>query len=36
MADHLTVEGRDLDGFEGLQEAVKGTHFDILQLGRRL
>lgn len=34
LAEHLTVERRDLDGFEGLQEAVKGTHFDILQLGR--
>lgn len=34
LAGHLTVERRDLDGFEGLQEAVQGTHFDILQLGR--
>jgi AraC-like DNA-binding protein len=34
VAQHLSVERRDLDGFEGLQEAVKGTHFDILQLGR--
>lgn len=34
MAQHLTVERRDLDGFEGLQQAVKGTHFDIVQLGR--
>jgi AraC-like DNA-binding protein len=34
MVQHLTVERRDLDGFEGLQEAVKDTHFDILQLGR--
>ncbi len=34
VAQHLRVERRDLDGFEGLQQAVKGTHFDILQLGR--
>ena len=34
MVQHLTVERRVLDGFEGLQEAVKGTHFDIVQLGR--
>jgi AraC-like DNA-binding protein len=34
MVQHLTVERRDLDGFEGLQQAVKGTHFDIVQLGR--
>lgn len=34
MAQHLTVETRDLDGFEGLQQAVEGTHFDIVQLGR--
>ena len=34
MVQHLTVERRDLDGFEGLQEAVQGTHFDIVQLGR--
>lgn len=34
MVRHLTVERRDLDGFEGLHEAVKGTHFDIVQLGR--
>ncbi|MGB6433860.1 MAG: helix-turn-helix transcriptional regulator [Bradyrhizobium sp.] len=32
MAQQLTVERHDLDGFEGLQEAVKGTHFDILQI----
>jgi AraC-like DNA-binding protein len=30
----LTVDKRELDGFEGLQEAVKGSHFDITQLGR--
>lgn len=30
----LTVDRREIDGFEGLQEAVKGTHFDIMQLGR--
>jgi AraC family ethanolamine operon transcriptional activator len=34
MVRHLTVERRDLDGFEGLQQAVEGTHFDIVQLGR--
>lgn len=34
MVQHLTVERRDLDGFDGLQQAVKGTHFDIVQLGR--
>ena len=34
MVQHLTVERRDLDGFEGMQEAVKDTHFDILQIGR--
>jgi AraC family ethanolamine operon transcriptional activator len=34
MGQHLTIEKRDLDGFEGMQEAVKDTHFDILQIGR--
>jgi AraC-like DNA-binding protein len=34
MARHLTFERRDLDDFEGMQEAVKDTHFDILQIGR--
>jgi AraC-like DNA-binding protein len=34
MAQQLTVERRDLDGFEGLQDAVKGTHFDIVQIER--
>jgi len=34
MVQYLTVERRDLDGFEGLQQAVQGTHFDIVQLGR--
>jgi AraC family ethanolamine operon transcriptional activator len=34
MDQQLTVTSVDLDGFEGLQEAVKGTHFDIMQLGR--
>jgi AraC-like DNA-binding protein len=34
MTRALTVDRRELDGFEGLQEAVKGTHFDIMQLGR--
>ena len=34
MVQYLTVERRDLNGFEGLQEAVKGTYFDIVQLGR--
>jgi len=34
MVQHLTIETRDLDGFEDLQKAVKGTHFDVVQLGR--
>src|SRR6201996_677384 len=34
MAQQLTVERHALDGFEGLQEAVRGTHFDILQIER--
>lgn len=34
MGRHFTVERRDLDGFEGMQQAVQGTHFDIVQLGR--
>ena len=34
MVQQLTVERHDLDGFEGLQGAVKGTHFDILQIER--
>ena len=34
MDHHLTVASLDLDGFEGLQEAVKGSHFDVMQLGR--
>src|SRR5690349_514792 len=34
MSQQLTVASLDLDGFEGLQEAVKGTHFDVVQLGR--
>jgi AraC-like DNA-binding protein len=34
MSQNLTVERRDLDGFEGLREAVKGTHFDVVQVGR--
>jgi AraC-like DNA-binding protein len=34
MVQHLTIETCDLDGFEDLQKAVKGTHFDVVQLGR--
>ena len=34
MVQYLTVEQRDFDGFDGLQQAVEGTHFDIVQLGR--
>ena len=34
MVQQLTVERHDLDSFEGLQGAVKGTHFDILQIER--
>lgn len=30
----LTVERRELEGFEGMQEAVKDTHLDVLQIGR--
>jgi methylphosphotriester-DNA--protein-cysteine methyltransferase len=34
VVQYLTVDRRDLDGFDGLQQAVKGTHFDVVQLGR--
>lgn len=30
----LLVDSRRLDGFEGLHQAVHGTHVDVMQLGR--
>jgi AraC-like DNA-binding protein len=34
MGQHLTVASRELDGFEGMHNAVSGTHVDVVQLGR--
>ncbi|GLR88502.1 helix-turn-helix domain-containing protein [Bradyrhizobium iriomotense] len=34
MGTHLLVDSRRLDGFEGLHQAVHGTHVDVMQLGR--
>jgi AraC-like DNA-binding protein len=34
MGQHLAVASIDLDGFEGMHNAVRGTHFDVVQLGR--
>ncbi len=34
MGQFLLVDSRKLDGFEGLQKAVHGSHVDIMQLGR--
>jgi AraC family ethanolamine operon transcriptional activator len=34
MVQHLTVASLELDGFEGLREAVKDSRFDVVQLGR--
>lgn len=34
MAQNLLVDSRELDSFEGLYQAVHGTHVDVMQLGR--
>ena len=34
MGQFLLVDSRKLDGFEGLQQAVHGSHVDVMQLGR--
>ncbi|OKO73363.1 helix-turn-helix domain-containing protein [Bradyrhizobium sp. AS23.2] len=34
MGQFLLVDSRRLDGFEGLREAVHGSHVDVMQLGR--
>lgn len=34
MGTYLLVDSRRLDGFEGLHQAVHGTHVDVMQLGR--
>ncbi|WP_298872334.1 helix-turn-helix domain-containing protein [uncultured Bradyrhizobium sp.] len=34
MGQFLLVDSRNLDGFEGLQQAVHGSHVDVMQLGR--
>lgn len=34
MGQVLLVDSRKLDGFEGLQQAVHGSHVDVMQLGR--
>jgi AraC-like DNA-binding protein len=34
MDEHLSVSTGDLDGFEGLHQAVKGSHVDVMQLER--
>ena len=34
MGQFLLVDSNKLDGFEGLQEAVHGSHVDVMQLGR--
>ncbi|MBR0692285.1 helix-turn-helix domain-containing protein [Bradyrhizobium lablabi] len=34
MGGPLTVSIGELDGFEGLHQAVKGSHVDVMQLGR--
>ncbi|MCP1913670.1 MULTISPECIES: AraC family transcriptional regulator [Bradyrhizobium] len=34
MGQHLTVSTGELDGFEGLYDAVKGSHVDVMQLER--
>ncbi|MFB9265208.1 helix-turn-helix domain-containing protein [Bradyrhizobium erythrophlei] len=34
MDEHLSVSTSELDGFEGLHEAVKGSHVDVMQLER--
>ncbi|MBR0859018.1 helix-turn-helix domain-containing protein [Bradyrhizobium liaoningense] len=34
MGQFLLVDSRRLDGFEGLHQAVHGSHVDVMQLGR--
>ncbi|WFU28903.1 helix-turn-helix domain-containing protein [Bradyrhizobium sp. CB1717] len=34
MVQSLLVDSRKLDGFEGLHQAVHGSHVDVMQLGR--
>src|SRR3954469_1852065 len=34
MGRHLTVNTCRLDSFEGLHQAIKGSHVDVMQLGR--
>jgi AraC-like DNA-binding protein len=34
MGMHLLVDSRRLESFEGLHQAVHGTHVDVMQLGR--
>jgi AraC family ethanolamine operon transcriptional activator len=34
MGGHLFVGSSELNGFEGLHQAVKGSHVDVMQLGR--
>jgi AraC-like DNA-binding protein len=34
MGQFLLVDSRKLDGFEGLHEAVHGSHVDVMQIGR--
>ena len=34
MGERLSVSSSDLDGFEGLHQAVKGSHVDVMQLRR--
>jgi len=34
MGKYLLVDSRKLDGFEGLHQAVHGSHVDVMQLGR--
>ena len=34
MDEYLSVSNSELDGFEGLHEAVRGSHVDVMQLRR--
>ena len=34
MGQFLLVDSRKLDGFEGLHDAVKGSHVEVMQLER--
>jgi AraC-like DNA-binding protein len=34
MAQHLSVNISNLDGFEGMHRGVKGSHVDVMQIGR--